>query len=338
MQKVKSQILNELINLNKSFWELLDANDFLLRDFIEAINSLYNEGLITFNNSVFKLTEKGKEATNEKVSLFKSELCKNCFGKRIVFNEKFKEILEEFINIVKIRPNPTVNFFQGYMEEYDVIARVAFMHFNNDLYNKSFVLIGDDDLLSIALSLTSLPSRICVLDIDKRLGEYLKKINQEYKFEIEFYEYDVAEPLSESLINQFDVFSSEPLESESGLKAFIERGVCCLKNGGVGYFGLTTAEASLQKWLKIEKLLAKMNCVVTDVIKGFSRYPMNYATIDYEKFVKKLPFPIQPNPGVKWYKSALFRFEVLKKPEVLPNKKLRIKYIDAREDVTYPNV
>jgi predicted methyltransferase len=336
MQKVKLQILSELINANKSFWDLLEANNFLLRDFIEAVNSLYNDGLITFDDSVFKLTEKGRKIFNKQIALFKSELCKNCFGKGIIFNGKFIDILNEFKNIVKNRPDPTLKFFQGYMKEYDVVARVAFMHFNNDLYNKQFILIGDDDLLSIALSLTDLPSRICVLDVDKRLGEYIKKINQEYKFEIEFYEYNITEPLPENLINQFDVFSSEPLESLSGLKAFIERGICCLKNEGVGYFGLTTAEASLQKWLKIEKFLTKMNCVITNIIKGFSRYPMNYNTVNYEEFIKKLSFPIKPNPGIDWYKSALFRFEVLNKPNEIPNRKLHIKYVDLKEDFTYP--
>ncbi|MBS7658229.1 MAG: bis-aminopropyl spermidine synthase family protein [Candidatus Bathyarchaeia archaeon] len=337
MQKVKLQILSELINSSKSFWDLLADNNFLLKDFIDALTSLHNDGLITFDGSSFKLTEKGRKTINEKLGLFKSEICKSCLGKRVMFNGEFKEVFEEFKKIVKNRPDPTINFFQGYMKEYDVVARVAFMHLNNDLYNKSFVLIGDDDLLSIALSLTGLPSRICVLDVDERLGEYLKKINQKYNFEIEFYKYDVSEPLPENLINQFDVFSSEPLESESGLKAFIERGIYCLKNGGAGYFGLTTAEASFQKWLKIEKFLTKMNCVITDIIKSFSRYPMNYTTVNYEEFVRKLQFPIKPNPGVEWYKSTLFRFEILKKPKKIINRKLRIEYVDFKEDFTYPS-
>jgi len=62
------------------------------------------------------------------------------------------------------------------MKERNVIAIASSIHFNNDLYNKSFVLIGNDDLLSIVLSLTGLPSRTCVLDIDECLGEYLKLI------------------------------------------------------------------------------------------------------------------------------------------------------------------
>jgi predicted methyltransferase len=42
------------------------------------------------------------------------------------------------------------------------------MHCNNDLNGKEIVLIGDDDLLGITLSLTGLPSRIPVLDIGRR--------------------------------------------------------------------------------------------------------------------------------------------------------------------------
>jgi len=96
-----------------------------------------------------------------------------------------------------------------------------------------------------------------------------------------------------------------------------------LKNGGIGYFDLATAEASLQ---------------IADVIKGFSRCPTNYNIVNYEEFIRKLRFPIPPNPRVKWYKLALFRFEELKKPETISNKKLHVKYVDLKEDVTYPNV
>lgn len=219
-----------------------------------------------------------------------------------------------------------------------MIARAALMHYYGDLDRKSIVLIGDDDLLSVALALTGLPSRIVVLDVDARIGEFIKSVNMEHNFSIEFKRYNVADPLPAEFHRKFDVFSSEPLETMSGLKAFLCRGVACLKANGVGYFGLTLHEASLKKWLAVQRLLVRMNCVITDIIQGFSVYPMDYGTVDYEEFIYNLGFTVRENPGINWYKSALFRFEVLGEARVSANldKKLRVKFMDENEDLTHP--
>jgi predicted methyltransferase len=81
-----------------------------------------------------------------------------------------------------------------------------------------------------------------------------------------------------------------------------------------------------------------MNCVITDIIQGFSVYPMNYGTVNYEEFISSLGFAGGENPGINWYKSALFRFEALGKVR-LPaglDRKLRVKFIDKNEDLTHP--
>jgi predicted methyltransferase len=336
--KIKEFILNELANSEKSIWELLDAAYSPLKDFMETMKNLIENGLIASNGKTLYLTEKGKQIVSASAFEFKSELCQNCQGRRITIEGKFKEILGEFKKIVKNRPKLNINFFQGYATEEDVVRRAALMHHYGDLNGREFILIGDDDLLSIALALTRLPNRIVALDIDEKLGAFIGRASREYDLDIEFRKYDVAEPLPEDLVGNFDVFSSEPLETLTGLKAFVGRGVSCLKEDGAGYFGLTILEASHKKWLAIQRTLNSMNCVITDIIRGFTAYPMNYETVDYESFVKKLKIPIEKNSGVNWYKSSLIRIEALGKPKLIipPNKKLHIKFVDPEEDLTYP--
>ena len=338
MERVKAKILHELAVSKKTIWELLEKTNCPLKDFVAALKELHGKGLLANDENGFYLTERGKSEVNPKSLDFGAELCPTCLGKRFIPKRKFKEILEEFRRITAKRPMPTLEFFQGYMLEQDVVARVALMHNYGDLDGKSIVLIGDDDLLSIALAITGLASRITVLDIDERLGNFIKNVNKDYGFNIEYVNYNVANPLLNDLRGMFDVFSSEPLETLSGLRAFITRGVACLKENGVGYFGLTLYEASLKKWLAVQKLLARMNCVITDIIQGFSIYPMDYGTANYEMFVNSLGFTVDKNPGVNWYKSALFRFEALGKAKLSlnPDKKLRIRFIDPYEDLTHP--
>ncbi|MEM5836373.1 MAG: bis-aminopropyl spermidine synthase family protein [Candidatus Aenigmatarchaeota archaeon] len=337
MEKIKTKILKEIAKSPKNVWEILEKSDFLLKDSIDALKNLYRDGLIESKKGKISLTKKGRSLINKKSLDLEPELCHICLGKRIVLNEKLKELLKEYKKIVKERPLPTEKFFQGYMQEFDVIARVAFMQYNNDLEEKKIILIGDDDLLSIALALTNLPSRILVLDIDERIGSFIEKVSKKHKFKIEFQEYNVAEPLPKKFLGKFDVFSSEPLETLTALKAFVLRGVSALKENSSGYFGLTHAEASIKKWLEIEKFLTRMNCVITDLIPGFSVYPTTYGDLTYENFVKRLPFKVSENKGINWYKSALFRFEVLEKSKISNlNKEMRIEFVDEKEDITFP--
>jgi len=338
LDKVQAKILNELAFSKKTIWELLEKVNVPLTQFVDSLRRLNAEGFVGFDDKVFYLTMKGKNQINLKSLDFKPDICPLCVGKRIVIGDKFKDVLEEFRRIVKKRPKPSPDFFQGYMLEQDVVARAALMHYYGDLDGRNIVLIGDDDLLSVVLALTHLPLRITVLDIDRRLGEFLRTVNKDYGFDIDFFQYNVSEPLPKDIRGGFDVFSSEPLETLSGLRAFITRGVTCLKENGVGYFGLTLYEASLKKWLEVQKLLAKMNCVITDLIQGFSVYPMDYGTINYEEFAYNLGFKVEKNPGINWYKSALFRFQVLgmAKLPVKADKKLKIEYVDLEEDLAHP--
>ncbi|MEM2273428.1 MAG: bis-aminopropyl spermidine synthase family protein [Candidatus Bathyarchaeia archaeon] len=338
MKRVETQILKLLLESEKSVWELLDTSWFTVKDFIDAINRLFSEGIIGVKNDKIYLTEKGLKIVGKRVLDFKVETCDVCERKGITFNGEFKEIAEKFSQIVRDRPQPDASFFQGYMREHDVISRVALMHYYNDLTDKSFILIGDDDLLSVALALTGLPSKILVLDIDARLGEYLSKVRGKYGLNIEFQQYNVSDPLPKDLVGKFDVFSSEPLETLSGLKSFLSRGIACLNEDGVGYVGLSTAEASPKKWKSVELMLLKMNCVITDIIKDFSKYGTSYETANYEMFISKLSFPVDKNPGICWYKSSLFRFELLGKPKPIigPERKISIKYIDLKDDITNP--
>jgi len=336
--RLEAIILRELAHSNKTVWELLERSDRTLREYISALKHLYKEGLIDEDKGVFYLTEKGKRSVDQRDLLYKARICGACRGKRIVPGDGFEEVVKKFREIVKERPQPTLDYFQGYMLEEDVVARVTLMHYYGDLCGKSVALIGDDDLLSVVLALTQLPSRITVLDIDKRLGEFITKVNKKYGFNIEYFEYDVANPLPKTLVGRFDVFSSEPLETLSGLKAFIIRGITCLKKGGVGYFGLTLHEASLRKWLETQRLLSKMNCVITDIIQGFSSYPMDYSTVNYEEFAYNLGFETEKNPGVTWYKSALIRFEALSAPNLTYNRRVKVETVDEKEDLTHPKL
>lgn len=341
MKKIKEAILYSLQKKPMSFWNLLAENQYLLGDFLRAVNELYEDKLIEIKNNKLFLTKRAKEMLNKKASKYIASICPKCNGKVIFPEGKFKELSRLYKRISKKHPPILAEFYQGRIRPEDTVARVALMHRYGDVADKSIVLIGDDDLLSIALALTELPKRIVVFDIDERFEKFLNEVNKKYRLNIEFVQYDVANPLPKEFLKKFDVFSTEPLETDSGFKAFFARGAACLKDFGSGYIGLTRLEISLKRWLKFEKLFLENNFVITDVVRDFSWYydsERKEEREEYQQFVKKLKFNLGENPGICWYKASLFRIESLGKHKTaIPwNKKIKIIPVDE-ESFTHPS-
>ncbi len=342
MKRIERELLYSLAERPKTFWELLLDNNSLLKDFIKTINVLYSSGIIRKRGEKLYLTEKGRKLVNKRAKFFLPVPCRRCREKGFLFSKELEKVYRKFRRIVKSRPTPTPEFFQGCVLARDTVARVAFMNANHDVADRSILLVGDDDLLSIALALTELPRRIVVVDIDSRLGELIGKVNKKYRFNIEFVEYDVAEPLPTFLRRKFDVFSTEPLETTSGFLAFLARGAAALKRNGVGYVGLTRLEVSLKRWKVFEQEILKMNFVITHILPKFSRYfdgEDDHPGDEYEHFVETLAFKVKPNPGINWYTSCLLRLEALGMPRPIrsPAKRFPLKPVGA-EDYTHPSL
>lgn len=341
MKELDKFILLQLADSDKTIWDLLDGWQFTLAEFISTVNKLYEEGLLDTDGKKLRLTREGKGRVNRAELRYMPRLCGACKGRRITLPKPYRGLLRKFRRAVRGRPAPKDDYYQGFVGELDVAARIALMNYHGDVADKKIILIGDDDLLSVALALTGLPSRIVVLDVDERIGDFIDGVNEKHGLTIEFLRYNVEGPLPKTLLNRFDAFSSEPLETESGMKAFLSRGVACLRKGGVGYFGLTTLEASRRKWFMVEESLLRMGCVITDVIRGFTVYPSVYFKEPKEPFLPllkfKLKFDFKEKFETGWYKSSLVRFEAVEpSPIVRWNEKIKVELVDPKESLAHP--
>jgi predicted methyltransferase len=329
------KIIRGLISGRKTLWELLASYHWTLRDFVNIINELYEEGVIKTDGKYIYLK---KPVPKEEI--FTSVRCPKCLG-RAVLPKKLNPLVKKFKKLTSERPKPLVSLLQGYMRPEDVFARIALMHEYGDVEEKSIILVGDDDLVSIGLALTRMPQRITVIDADERLGDFLEKISKNHGLNIEFINHDVSNPLPKELRQKFDVFVTDPLETLSGLRAFLSRAVSALKPcGSSGYFGLTTLEASPTKWLWLQKFLTRMNLAMTDAIREHSSYPTKDYEIGflYEKALLKnlrFEYKLLP-PNVDWYKSTFIRVEAVGRLKPLDSsKKIELKVHDG-DDVTWP--
>jgi len=301
MQNIKTMILN-CLHTPKTFWELMRSQDINAVQLIDTLNNLYEQGIIEMKTQKIYLTQKGKRQAS-RVRLNRHTRCKLCDSGYVI--DGFGDIYYRFKTYYDTKPKNIPEFNQGSMRCEDVLKRLAFIYNKGDLCNTRILILGDDDLLSVAIAMTGLPQEIIVLDIDERLVHYIQDVSSKEHLNIETEGYSIKNKIP--LHRKIDVFISDPVESLPGIKLFLSRGISLLANGGRFYFGLTHIDSSLSKWQKIEHMLVNGGCVITDIIRDFASYPGVY----YDGIKKRLFFDPGPPPK-SWYTSSLIRGVKLK--------------------------
>jgi len=310
-----SRAIEDILMVIKKFndiWLIIRYSRQPIRVVHQALKFLENKGIIKINKKI-EVTEKGDQILKQLNLDFNPHVvCKICQGRGI--NYKFDEKLyKKFLEIQEKRPKPLERYAQGYVTPETTIARVLFADYCGDLQGREIISLGaEDDLTGLALALTKKPKRVTVLDIDKRLIDFdnywAKKLNLNLKAEV----FDLRKKLPKKFIGQFDVFFSDPSETVYAIYGFILKGIACLKEpGSTGYFGFTLQDASLFKWLKLQKILNQNGVVISHILPDFHLY-----TNEEDYFRNTIAFkesPVQFEPDKIWYTSSLFRIVALPK-------------------------
>ncbi|HDH96502.1 MAG TPA: putative methyltransferase [Proteobacteria bacterium] len=301
---------NILIALTKTddFWAAVRASRELYLVVAKAIEVFADEGLVSIDDRRIVLTESGRAIISGLGVGSTRYRCEACEGKGIVVPKD--AVYDEFMKIVGSRPSAVQQYDQGYIRPYDTLARLAFIDKNGDLEGRSIVILGDDDLLSLAALISGKPRRIAVFEIDSRLVDFIGAEAKKRGGEIEIYQHDLRKPLPDAVLGRFDTFVTDPSETLGGLKMFIGRGISALRGPRcAGYFGLTRVEASLKKWSAVQRMIVdEFGCVITDAIEEFHEY-VNW---DYlERMTGWTYAPVKAHPTVHWYTSTLFRIETV---------------------------
>jgi len=331
--RIKGQILRALKIRPMTFWELINYQDGHIVAFIEEVQKLMEEGTINYEGGRFRLIAPVPWGEKKEV------LCSRC-GIGVELRGYFEEVLRTFLEVTRSRPLPLSDYDQGFIRPQDTIARMAFVYERGDLEGQEIFILGDDDLLSVAIGLTGMAKRVTVVEVDRRITEFIRQFCRDHGIKnISVKEYNVLEELPSEDRGCYDVFVTDPVETKKGLKLFVGRCIEALKGeGAAGYIGFTHREASLAKWREFQIFLTEAGFAVTDILRDFAIYPERenrwedfYRTYEV---MKKMPLPM---PEVDWYKSSFVRFEAVEPPRVPPfdpPRDLRELYFDEESWAT----
>jgi len=305
---------------SEDMWRIAELVRIPLLALCEGLRALADAGWVRWNTHLVRLTEDGERACAQLgVAPAPNLDCPRCGGRGIEMGI-LDDLSAAFSRIAADRPDASQEFDQGYVTEETTLARVAQMWRHGDLAGKDILIVGDDDLVSVAAGLTGFPRRVVVLDVDPRITSFIARVARQESLPIEVLSHDLRTPLPPSLARAFDTFACDPTESLAGFLLFAGRGLSSLRGpGGAGYLGLTHAEASLAKWRAIQQKLLAWGAVITDLRDGFHAY-VNWPYVETMRGWEHLPVRRVPGRFEPWYRSALVRIELVTEaqPDLAP--------------------
>jgi len=313
-KRIKNQIIQALVQGEKSIYSLIDSQDASLKEFFTLLQELREKGLVRVESGRAALTPHAEKAYGF-LKEWGDPQCPQCGQTGYRCRDWLPRLAERFEELLGYRPRATEDFDQGFISLEGVLHRVAFLQERGDLLDSSICLVGDDDLLGPALALTGLPSQVQVLEIDSRLVDSINDIASRYTLNLSARVFDVQDPLPGDLTGGYDVFVTDPVETLPGLTLFLSRGISALAGPGTsGYFGLTTLEASRNKWYAIQQRLHEMGFVITDIRRRFSLYPQQETSFASYQDKCEVFQRIGVEADTDWYTSSLYRVEAVREP------------------------
>ncbi len=279
-------ITNTLINIY--FKEGISTKELARKNFlpIPVITAIKKElikcDLVVQDRGV-RLTRKGRGFVEQNLGFYglNIELYTKLFSESWRDIKEIDEVKEALNEIFINRPQADVTIDQSKCTVDTAIKRAVLCLRNSALIGKRILCIGDDDLVSIALGfllkklfsdIRYSKTKICVMDIDNRILDYISSIAKKEELPINCEYVDLRSPLSESFKGQFDCFFTDPPYTLQGMNLFLSRGLEALKNeSGLNIF-LSYAHKSPEFELNMQKYFVDMGLMVSEILTAFNDY------------------------------------------------------------------
>lgn len=240
--------------------------------------------------------------------------------------KNFDEIKIKMEEFIKDRTPIKIAYDQCPVTLETLMRRTFLMLLRGDVQNKKILLIGDDDFLSLSLSLTEKAKEIIVMDIDEELLQTINKISETNGLEVQTVHYDIRKPLPTKLLSRFDVVFADPPYTFSGINLFLSRGLETLKDteGGKFYLCFSQLDLSSSEILHVQRAINSAGLVISEILYNFNEYTLRD---DMKEYIK--------STGIKThgiFTSSLMRLSTTGNHNQLPAYELNEDIYDYRKN------
>jgi len=244
---------------------------------------LERAGLVERTPAGSALSDQGHTFAQESLGLAGREdpLCLECAGRRITVDPaRWGNVLARLETVHRRNPPVDTTLDQSHGTPETALRRALAMYREGALEGKSLLLLGDDDLVSVAVGLLGqemapgmgLVRRLTVVDVDRRFLEEIAAAAQEYAFAVETLAHDLREPLPEALRAAYDTVETDPPYTLPGLRLFLSRALEGLRPGPGGNAFLSYAPRDPEGQRALLATCVELGLAPFSVTPDFNRY------------------------------------------------------------------
>jgi N4-bis(aminopropyl)spermidine synthase len=159
------------------------------------------------------------------------------------------------------------------------LRRALALHQAGALEGKRVVLLGDDDLVAVAIHLLAAYGDfadairdLTVVDLDPAVLAYVGRQLEDAPFPVGLVEHDLRRPLPSRLVGNFDTVFTDPPYTAAGAEVFLSRAASALASEPGGNVFLAYGPKPPAELLRLQRAVARMGFVVRRIVPNFNEY------------------------------------------------------------------
>jgi N4-bis(aminopropyl)spermidine synthase len=244
-----------------------------------ACNELRRCGIVDTRRPV-RLTEAGRAAVAAAGGAAGPRMtCTACGGRGVVIPPELDGLAAALHRAADGAPPARAELDQTHCTVATKISRVLRMHEARALAGQRILLLGDDDLVSVALAQFAAWSgspamirRLTVVDTDPEVLAYAGEQAGGTGVTVELVRHDLREPLPAGLAAGFDVVVTDPPYTVAGARLFLSRAVSGLVAEPGRHVFFSFGARRPDQTLAVQRAIADMGLVVRSLAAGFNEY------------------------------------------------------------------
>jgi predicted methyltransferase len=211
--------------------------------------------------------------------------CPACDGRGTVIPAEIAPLVGELELAAATAPEARPELDQTHCTVQTKIHRVLLMHSAGALAGQRILLLGDDDLVSVAIArfarLTGLAAaasaaaglrRLTVVDTDPDVLSCIRSQVAGCGVEVELIRHDLRQPLPGQLLGEFDVVCTDPPYTVAGAELFLSRAVTALAPEPGRHVFFSFGARRPAETLRTQQLIAGLGLAVRSLQPGFNAY------------------------------------------------------------------
>ncbi|WP_432033242.1 GNAT family N-acetyltransferase [Streptomyces antibioticus] len=241
-------------------------------------NELRRRGLVTTERPS-RLTEAGQDVVAQLgMGLSLDATCRTCDGRELVIPEVLDEAVRRLRALMESGPAADMAIDQSHCTAETKVRRVLALLTAGALPGGSLLLIGDDDLVSLAVAVVGdvlggpIVEKVTVVDISPEILDYVQKVSAGLGTRVETVRHDLRQPLPAALHDQHDVAMTDPPYTPEGARLFLSRAVEGLRPGAAHSVFFSFGGKSPDEMLEVQREIMALGLVTNGYVRNFNEY------------------------------------------------------------------